>query len=156
LLVVGSGELQPELMNQVSRDRIQDVTFTGFLNRSEISESFAAADAFILASRHDETWGIVVNEAMNFDMPILVTAKVGSAQDLVQHGRNGFIVSATDPTELAERLVELADSASRRQEMGTRSSELVRAWDHKVAADGALRAIEAAAGARRWGLANQS
>ena len=38
-----------------------------------------------------ETWGIVVNEAMCFSFPVLVSSQVGAARDLVHDGENGFI-----------------------------------------------------------------
>ena len=150
LLIVGSGPLRPELEAQVKRDAIPDVVFAGFMNRSEIAGAFAAVDGFVLASGHDETWGIVVNEAMNFALPILVTNRVGSATDLVEHGENGFIVSSTDTRELADRLAELAVSDERRVSMGRKSTTIIKGWNHRTGAEGAVRAIAAAVGTKRW------
>jgi glycosyltransferase involved in cell wall biosynthesis len=156
LLIVGSGDLRNELERQVARDSIPDVTFTGFMNRSEISAPFTAADAFVLGSSHDETWGIVINEAMNFGLPVVVTDKVGCAPDLVQEGHNGFVVSSTDPAQLSSRMVVLAESSSLRKAMGDASLDLVNRWRHEIAAEGAISAIAAAVGPRRWNLATRS
>ena len=40
------------------------VTFAGFLNQTEITRAYAAADCLVLPSDYGETWGLAVNEAM--------------------------------------------------------------------------------------------
>src|SRR5712691_10202504 len=92
LLVVGSGELEDDLRREVEKQRIRDVHFAGFLDQTQIAQAYTVADIFALVSAYDETWGLVVNEAMNFDLPIVVSDRVGCAADLVSHGKNGFVV----------------------------------------------------------------
>ncbi len=147
LLVVGTGELEESLREQVARDGIRDVVFAGFLNRSRISEAYAAADALVLFSR-SETWGLVVNEAMNFSLPIVVSSAVGCAVDLVEDGRNGYVVDVDDVNGLASALESLLEP-ERRAELGRRSLELVGRWNYDDARDGIVAACEAAAGGRR-------
>jgi glycosyltransferase involved in cell wall biosynthesis len=43
-------------------------------------------DIFVLPSKLHETWGLVVNEAMNFGLPVIVSDKVGCGEDLVERG----------------------------------------------------------------------
>ena len=78
---------------------------------------FAAADAFVLPSRHDG-WGVVVNEALGAGLPIIVSDRVG-ARDLVQHGGNGFITSVGDIDGLAGALLKLAQSEELRKSYGS-------------------------------------
>src|SRR5205823_1561487 len=153
LLIVGSGELEARLRNKVIHEGIPDVHFTGFLNRSQISQAYVAADIFTLPSRRHETWGIVVNEAMNFSLPIVVTDKVGCAGDLVRDGENGFIVSSQDPSELAGRLRELVRSPKLRQQFGRASHQIISRWTYEEAMSGVVAALSAAVGGQRWGLA---
>jgi len=58
-------------------------SFTGFLNQTEISKAYVAADCLVLPSDHRETWGLVVNEAMASGLPCLVSNSCGCAEDLV-------------------------------------------------------------------------
>ena len=58
-------------------------SFTGFLNQSEISRAYVAADALVLPSDAGETWGLVVNEAMASGLPCIVSEACGCAEDLV-------------------------------------------------------------------------
>ena len=95
--------------------KIPDVALAGFLNQSELPRAFACADAFVLFSRYGETWGVVVNEAMNFGLPVLVSDKVGSGTDLVQESRNGYVVPAEDVD-----LIRSQDAQSRSRCRATR------------------------------------
>ncbi|MBM3965257.1 MAG: glycosyltransferase family 4 protein [Planctomycetes bacterium] len=57
-------------------------SFTGFLNQSQISQAYVAADLLVLPSDQGETWGLVVNEAMASGLPAIVSDQVGCAVDL--------------------------------------------------------------------------
>ena len=99
LLFVGSGELGPELRQQcnvifdaeVSSDAPFDrkystrptASFTGFLNQTEISKAYVAADCLVLPSDYGETWGLVVNEAIASGLPAVVSSACGCAEDLI-------------------------------------------------------------------------
>jgi glycosyltransferase involved in cell wall biosynthesis len=154
LLIVGSGELEGAMRDEIARRRIPDVSFAGFLDQKELPRAYGCADVFTLFSARDETWGVVVNEAMNFGLPILASDKVGSARDLVQNGRNGYAIASDRIELLAERMIELAGNPEIRQLMGEASKEIVAAWNYDVAADGLLGSVAAAVGPERWARAN--
>jgi glycosyltransferase involved in cell wall biosynthesis len=58
-------------------------SFAGFLNQTEISRAYVAADCLVLPSDSTETWGLVVNEAMASGLPCIVSNACGCAEDLV-------------------------------------------------------------------------
>jgi glycosyltransferase involved in cell wall biosynthesis len=117
LLFTGSGELGTELRRACSvafdaeaaelavsespgtRPR---ASFTGFLNQTEISNAYVAADKLVLPSDHGETWGLVVNEALASGLPCLVSNACGCAQDL--GGDNTFVCGNIE--SLASKLLE--------------------------------------------------
>jgi glycosyltransferase involved in cell wall biosynthesis len=146
LLLVGDGELEQELRGLVAARAIPDVHFIGFLNRSEIGLAYTAADVFVLPSAYHETWGLVVNEAMNFGLPVVVSDKVGCAPDLVRDGENGFIFPSGDVTALVATLDRLTTDSLLRRQFGDRSLEIVSAWNYQAAADGIAAACAAAYG----------
>jgi len=82
------------------------IHFVGFKNQTEISKYYAMSDIFVLPSDIGETWGLVVNEAMNFRLPVIVSDLVGCGSDLVKHGENGYIFKTGDIEELARYLGE--------------------------------------------------
>jgi glycosyltransferase involved in cell wall biosynthesis len=150
LLYVGSGPLEGSLKEAVKTSAIPDVYFAGFMNQSEIARAYASADIFALPSKEHETWGVAVNEAMNFGVPIVVTDKVGSTVDLVRDGVNGFVVPFNDPIVLGNRLLRLVDSPQLRQSLGASSRELIRNWSYDSAAGGIISAVRHAVGPERW------
>jgi glycosyltransferase involved in cell wall biosynthesis len=146
LLVVGEGPLEAEMRQRVAAANLTGVTFAGFLNRAEIPAAYAAADVFCLPSVLNETWGLVVNEAMNFSLPLVVSDKVGSAKDLVKEGVNGHIVPPGDPTALAAALTSLVANPDQRRLYGEQSLRIVSAWHFGLAVEGIVAAATAASG----------
>ena len=88
-LMVGDGPLRATC-EQFSQENDLPIRFTGFLNQSEISQAYVAADALVLPSAAD-TWGLVVNEAMTCGRACLVTDRVGCGPDLIVSGKTGEI-----------------------------------------------------------------
>jgi glycosyltransferase involved in cell wall biosynthesis len=153
LLIVGSGELESALRRNVRDNAIPDVVFGGFMNQGAISRAYTAADIFALVSRRHETWGLVVNEAMNFGLPIVVSDKVACATDLVRQGQNGFVVPSGDPNGLADALNRLVNSPDDRERFGRASLEIVTDWNHDVTARGVIAAVAETVGPERWNAA---
>ena len=82
-LMVGDGELRQRCEEEVSKRQLP-VTFTGFLNQSEIISAYVGADCLVLSSDAGETWGLVVNEAMACSRPALVSDLAGCHLDLIK------------------------------------------------------------------------
>jgi glycosyltransferase involved in cell wall biosynthesis len=143
LLLAGSGPQRAECEALVTRLGVPNVRFAGFLNQSRLPEAYAAADVFVLPSKLHETWGLVVNEAMNFALPVIVSDKVGCGADLVRPGENGEIVPHDDTRSLADAIVRLVSDAALRRAYGARSAEIVRAYSIEAAADGIVEACTA-------------
>jgi glycosyltransferase involved in cell wall biosynthesis len=145
LLLVGSGPLEAELRALVDRERIPDVHFTGFLNQSEVTSAYAAADVFALLSGWGETFGVSVAEAMHFGLPLLLSDKVGSAPDLLGDGANGFLVARDDVDAAAWALETLIANEDLRRTFGEASVRRVAQRGVEKAAAGAVAAIRFAA-----------
>lgn len=94
LLFTGSGEMGAEIREEcrvvfdaetfgnAARSDGPDASFTGFLNQTEISQAYVAADCLVLPSDHGETWGLVVNEALASGLPCVVSDACGCAEEL--------------------------------------------------------------------------
>lgn len=100
LLFVGSGELGDELRAQCEvvfdgdssafSGNVRSGTsamqppasFAGFLNQTEISKAYVAADCLVLPSDFGETWGLVVNEAMASGLSCVTSDECGCSDDL--------------------------------------------------------------------------
>jgi len=135
LVLLGSGEQEPELRKRAADENIADVTFAGFRQIDELSTYYAAAGCFIHPAI-TEPWGLVVNEAMAAGLPVIVSNGCGCAPDLVEHGRNGFVFNPRDADELSAHLTSIAGDPRLQRQMGARSRELISNWTiHDFAKD---------------------
>ena len=95
VVMVGSGEMAAELVDLAARLGLENVHFHGFANQSALPQIYGAADVFVLPSEN-EPWGLAVNEAMCAGLPIVASAEIGCAADLVRAGVNGQTFAAGD------------------------------------------------------------
>ena len=148
LLYVGDGPLRQDLLAAIERADVPDVYVTGFLNQSKISQAYVASDVLVLPSSRDETWGLVINEAMNFGRPVVASDKVGGGHDLIAHGENGYVVPAGDTEALSACLMELVRDPMKRESFGSRSVEIIEKWNYDAVAEGLVSACRTVAGLR--------
>lgn len=145
LLFVGDGESRAEMERWVKAEGVPDVHFAGFQNQSELPRYLAAADVFILPSAL-ETWGLVINEAMCFSLPIITTDRVGAGGDLVHPGENGFLYPVGDVVALSGALRTLVESPELTRRMGERSREIIQTWSYQENLDAIVSALEQVSG----------
>jgi len=141
LVYVGSGSRHESLVKYVTHYGIKNVHFFGFKNYSQIPKFYFISDVFVLPSL-GESWGLVVNEAMCFGLPVITTNKVMSAYDLVKDGENGYIIRAENKQELTNRLEYLLANPAQRQEMGEASKRIISNWNYDNWIGGLISALE--------------
>ena len=141
LLFVGDGPLLMKLKKQVNAKKIENVFFSGFQNYSQIGKYYAVSDILVLPSA-GESWGVVINEAMCFGLPIITTDKVMSAYDLVHQDENGYLLPVGDITALTKALEELLASPDKRKRMGEKSRQIISNFNYGIYVDGLLKAVD--------------
>lgn len=135
LVMVGEGELRIEMENYIDQEGLKNVFLGGFINQSEISNFYALADVFVLPSGSGETWGLVVNEAMLFHLPVIVSATAGCAVDLVRHGENGFVYEEGNIEQLTSFMQSFVVDIEFRERAGNQSRAIVEQFDYSVMID---------------------
>lgn len=126
VVLAGDGPLAVPL-RAIAKGLDVPVTFAGFLEGDPLEELYAAADVFALLSRR-EVWGVVVNEAMCFGLPLVLSSAVGAAADLLESGANGYLVAPGDVEAAAQAFAQLARNSAERAAFGRRSRELIYPW----------------------------
>jgi glycosyltransferase involved in cell wall biosynthesis len=137
-LMVGDGPLRDDCQ-RLACELDAPIQFTGFLNQSRIAEAYVAADALVLLGC--ETWGLVVNEAMSWGRPCLVSDHVGCGPDLVLPGETGIVFPLGDVKVLASHLAACASRPERLISMGKKARERLDAYSTSVAIEGLLQAL---------------
>ena len=117
LLFVGSGPLESALREAAGQELGRTVFFAPFQNQSAMPRVYAAGDLLVLSSM-SETWGLVVNEAMNLARPAIVSSHVGCGPDLILPGETGWIFPAGDVDALKQTLAEALSDPARLKRMG--------------------------------------
>ena len=139
LVLVGSGPEEDRLRRLAAGDR--RILFPGYQAGASKTAWYAAADVFVFPTLHDP-WGLVVNEAMTFGLPIIATDAAGCAPDLVQD--NGLVIPAGDIGALEDALARLLGDEAQRSMMGQRSREVIRKYTVEYACNAFLQAIDCA------------
>ena len=98
LTIVGSGPLDDVLKKIASNN----ITFKAHVPNREIANVYLAHDVFILPSLR-EPWGLVVEEALYYGLPVIVSTHVGCYTELVDERSTGFTFAPQD----GERLLGL-------------------------------------------------
>ena len=141
LRYAGSGELRGELERRAAELGVA-VHFTGFLNQTQMWRAYLGADLFVLPSTAQETWGLVVNEAMVFGLPVAVSDQVGSGEDLVIEGVTGWRFSG-GADALARTLRQAWAGRDRLPAMGKAAqNHVLRNYSIEAATRGLRRLIE--------------
>jgi glycosyltransferase involved in cell wall biosynthesis len=98
-------------------DVAEKVSFRGFISRSELVDTYYAADIFAFAPIWDEGFGLPPVEAMAAGLPV-VTSRSGTVPETVMDGVTGFVVEKNSVEELAQALLLLLRDDDRREAMG--------------------------------------
>jgi glycosyltransferase involved in cell wall biosynthesis len=131
--VVGDGEQKGELKAKISALGIPDVVHVmGPVPYQLLGPHFEAADVFVLPTLED-TWGMVVSEAMSFGKAVLCS-KYAGASELVQHGVNGFVFDPHNTGELANYMERLIREPGLIAEFAQRSQQIMAAHTPEKAA----------------------
>lgn len=127
LLLRGRGVIDQELLSA-----FPDVSFDLKVNRptSEIVAELHEADLFVLPSV-TEGFGHVILQAMACGVPVLTTTNT-CGPDVIEEGRQGFIVPIRDPAAIAERLAWGLDHRETLAELGREAALRARmlTWEH--------------------------
>ncbi len=114
--------------------------------RSDNADLLRAMDVFVLSSR-EEGLGSALIEAMACSLPVVGT-NAGGIPEIVENGRNGFLVPREDPAALAAVLLRLAADPDLRAGLAQSSYEMSRRYSIDRMAEATLAAYEEALGGR--------
>lgn len=104
-----------------------NIHFVGFRKKEELIAYYKAASLFVLPTRED-IWGLVINEAMSYGLPIVTTDACVAGLELVECGINGYIVPTENPDRLAEAMNTILQEEALAKRMASANTEKMKKY----------------------------
>ncbi len=134
LLVAGSGPRAHTLQARAAARAPGLVHFLGPVPAAQVPGLYATADCLCAPAVRNESFGIVLLEAMASGRAI-VASDIAGYRQVVRPGETGLLVPPGSPTSLASALVSVLADPARQRAMGEAGRRLARtyAWDQVTA-----------------------
>lgn len=122
LLVVGDSVLRGHFEARVARDIRDHVRFLGHVPVADLARWYATGDVFVSPATGQESFGIVLAEAMASGRAV-VASDIPGYRSVVTPDVNGLVAPPGDVAALAEAIVRLADDEPLRRTLAQRGRE---------------------------------
>jgi len=106
-IIVGSGDQLDKLQRLVEHHGLSNIRFVHAQSPHQLARYYAAADVFVFPSLED-VWGMVVNEALCFNLPILASKYAGASQGLIADAMPDSLFDPVNISEFSQKLIALA------------------------------------------------
>lgn len=113
-----------ELYQAMDNINFKDILLKGRLNHDSLMDLYNQSFVFVLSST-SESFGKVLVEANACGKPVVSTATTG-AKEIIEDGKNGFLVGVGDYQALAEKIIYLLEHPIEAKAMGERGRQMVK------------------------------
>lgn len=107
LTIVGEGPLYEVLQNKVRT--IDNIELLGHIDNKKLDKVFNKSDIFVLPSL-SEPWGLVVDEAISYGLPVIASENVGCVVPLIEEPRNGITFNPKSFKSLKRAIQDIEDN----------------------------------------------
>lgn len=126
IILVG-GNATKEYEDIINKNKFENIYFVPFQNKDNLSKYLRCADLFVLPTRED-VWGLVINEAMAYGLPIITTDKCVSGIELIENEENGYIVQSENSELLGEKINLILDNKNLRDSMASNNLKKISSY----------------------------
>jgi glycosyltransferase involved in cell wall biosynthesis len=143
---VGAGPLKDQLIDRVRELGLESVVaFLGTKSIEEIAPLLMNSAAMVLPS-HSEPWGLVVNEALSYGCPVVVSDVCGCVPEMVLNGVTGYSFPVGNVHALCEAMISAARMSTDRSAVAKKCLDLIAQYTPEQAAaqilDGCVQIME--------------
>ena len=107
----------------------QKVVMTGM--QKDVEQYYHSASIFVFPSS-SEGFPNVIGEAMSAGLPVVSYDCIAGPSDMIEDGKNGFLVPVFDDDTMKERLVYLMENESERNAMGDYARESIKKFSSET------------------------
>lgn len=145
LVIVGDGPMRRWYANFLARKQLPDVIMAGYVPAEDLPRYYASCDIFCAPNTGDESFGLILLEAMAAGKPIVAT-NIDGFRSVVHSGREGILVDRKDKRQLAQALQQLIKDEGLRREMGQTGQRHAVGFDWQRVTEQVLEVYRQAAG----------
>jgi glycosyltransferase involved in cell wall biosynthesis len=128
----------------ILQEKIQENGLTDFVilpgNVDNVEEYLWLSDIYLHSATY-EPLGLVLLEAMAAGLPVISLDGKGN-RDIIEEGRNGYMIFKQDPVLFADKIMELVESPQLYSKMSNYAHEFARKYDIKDYVDRLLEIYE--------------
>lgn len=106
-----------EYLELVDQLQLHNIHFISFKPPKELQNYYGAADIYVLPTRED-IWGLVINEAMAYGLPVITTDNCLAGLELIEDDKNGYIVETGNTEQLSKCINRLVLNKELRMKIG--------------------------------------
>ena len=103
LIIVGKGELQKVLETEIAGEK--NIRFFHYVSEESLRELLLLSDVYVLPTLALEGFGMVVLEAMDAGLPVVVSESSGGAREFIEKIDPGLVFSMQSPESLRQATV---------------------------------------------------
>ena len=114
-LVIVGGEPTKDYLDLIKENNNKNIYFVPFVEKNVLAEYYAMADFFVLPTRED-IWGLVVNEAMCFGLPVISSNRAAAALEMIEPGCNGYLFENENILDLEQKIQRFLNCSNEEKE----------------------------------------
>lgn len=130
LCIVGRGSDEEKYTTFAAKNHLRRMSFEG----RQSPEPYYVRSSIFLMTSSTEGWGLTLTEAQQYGCVPLAFDTYASVHDIIQDGKNGYVVPAYDIARYVERVKELMLNAEKRVRMATNAVESSRRFEKRAIA----------------------
>ncbi|MEN6316038.1 MAG: glycosyltransferase family 4 protein [Clostridiaceae bacterium] len=127
LAIIGGGDERGSYEKLIMENNISNIELIDYKPKGELLKYYKAADLFVHPSSTD-VWGLVINEAMAYGLPVITTDKCVAGLELIKDSENGFIIPVGNETVLAQKIDLILSNDDLRDNMARNNLEKIRPY----------------------------
>jgi glycosyltransferase involved in cell wall biosynthesis len=152
-LFVGPGAAREKLMRLKAELKLDNVTFVDSKPKNEIANYWSLCDVALVHLKNETTFeGVIpskIFEAMGMGLPVLMASPPGEGPRILDETKSGFWVEPENPTALAAKALELAQSPGAVELAAKNSEAAAPKYSRREQAEKFIRTLKLAVSAQR-------
>ena len=126
LFMIG-GKPYDELIQLKQELHLDNAIFMDAITKEELNKYYAASDAFVFTTRED-IWGLVINEALSFGLPVISSDNCVVAEHFATDENAGMLIENENIDQFAEAMVKIYEDYALSNDESTKALSAIKKY----------------------------